>query len=262
MRVTGIIPARLESSRLPGKLLLNETGKPLIQHTWESASQAGVLKSSVLQGEGHSGIRLVVATDSLQIAAAVKLFGGEVEMTGDHPCGTDRIAEVVRRSCLDADIIVNIQGDEPDIDPAAIDKVASLLTDDSSAGMATLCTPISDARMLDDPGCVKAVVAADGRALYFSRSPVPFLRDGDREELLAAEDSPWQLHLGIYAYRRDFLLSLSQQPPSPLEQLENLEQLRALEMGATIRIAEVAHRSVGIDTPDDYARFVAGRKAA
>jgi 3-deoxy-manno-octulosonate cytidylyltransferase (CMP-KDO synthetase) len=262
MRVTGIIPARLESSRLPGKLLLNETGKPLIQHTWESASQASVLKSSVLKGEGHSGIRLVVATDSLQIAATVKLFGGEVEMTGDHPCGTDRIAEVVRRTCLDSDIIVNIQGDEPDIDPAAIDKVASLLIDDPTAGMATLCTPISDAAMLDDPGCVKAVVTADGRALYFSRSPVPFLRDGDREELLAGDDSPWRLHLGIYAYRREFLLSLTQRPPSPLEQLEKLEQLRALEMGATIRIAEVAHRSVGIDTPEDYARFVAGRKAA
>lgn len=257
MRVTGIIPARLESSRLPGKLLLSETGKPLIQHTWESASQAGVL-----QGEGHSGIRLIVATDSLQIAAAVKLFGGEVEMTGDHPCGTDRIAEVVRRSCLDSDIIINVQGDEPEIDPAAIDKVASLLIDDPNAGMATLCTPISDAAMLDDLGCVKAVTSADGRALYFSRSPVPFLRDGSREELLASDDSPWRLHLGIYAYRRDFLLYLTQQPPSPLEQLEKLEQLRALEMGATIRIAEVAHRSVGIDTPGDYARFVAGRKAA
>lgn len=257
MRVTGIIPARLESSRLPGKLLLNETGKPLIQHTWESAS-----KASVLRGGNDSDVNLVVATDSLQIAAAVKLFGGEVEMTGDHLCGSDRVAEVVRRACQGSDIIVNIQGDEPDIDPAAIDKVASLLIDDPTAGMATLCTPISDSAMLDDPGCVKAVVAADGRALYFSRSPVPFLRDGDRKKLLATDDSPWRLHLGIYAYRRDFLLSLTQQKPSPLEQLERLEQLRALEMGATIRIAEVAHRSVGIDTPEDYARFVAGRKAA
>lgn len=257
MRVTGIIPARLESSRLPGKLLLSETGQPLIQHTWESASQAGVLRET-----GDADVDLLVATDSLQIAAAVKQFGGRVEMTGDHPCGTDRIAEVVRRSCADSDVIVNIQGDEPDIDPAAIDKVASLLMDDPDAGMATLCLPISDAEMLDDPGCVKAVVASDGRALYFSRLPVPFLRDGHREELLTGEQCPWRLHLGIYAYRRDFLLRFAEQPPSPLEQLEKLEQLRALEMGATIRIAEVAHRSVGIDTPEDYARFVAGRKAA
>ncbi|MFP6765086.1 MAG: 3-deoxy-manno-octulosonate cytidylyltransferase [Planctomycetaceae bacterium] len=257
MRVTGIIPARLESSRLPGKLLLRETGRPLIQHTWESAS-----RSSVLQNADSSDVSLIVATDSLQIATAVRKFGGVVAMTGDHPCGTDRIAEVVQQSNLDADIIVNIQGDEPEIDPAAIDKVASLLIDDPDAGMATLCTPVSDVDMLDDPGCVKAVVTADGRALYFSRSPVPFLRDGDRRELLADGRSPWHLHLGIYAYRRDFLLRLTQQPPSPLEQVEKLEQLRALEMGATIRIAEVAHCSVGIDTPADYARFVAVCKAA
>lgn len=257
MRVIGIIPARLESSRLPGKLLLNETGKPLIQHTWESASQA-----NILQGGSGDDPQLLIATDSLKIAASVERFGGKVAMTGDHPCGTDRIAEVIRRTGSDAEIIVNVQGDEPDIDPSAIDKVASLLIDDPDAGMATLCTPISDSAMLDDPGCVKAVAAADGRALYFSRSPVPFLRDGTREELLTGEESPWKLHLGIYAYRRDFLLHLTEQPPSPLEKLEKLEQLRALELGATIRIAEVAHRSIGIDTPEDYANFVATRRAA
>lgn len=254
MRVTGIIPARLESSRLPGKLLLSETGKPLIQHTWESAA-----KSQVLQSNGS--LDLVVATDSQSIAEAVNRFGGRVELTGQHPCGTDRIAEVVRRCYPDSEIIVNIQGDEPDIDPQAIDQVASLLIDDPDAAMATLCTPITDAAVLDDPDCVKAVCASDGRALYFSRSPVPFMRDGDRDALLA-DDSPWRLHLGIYAYRRDFLFRLTQQPVSPLEELEKLEQLRALEMGATIRIAEVDQRSVGIDTPDDYARFVASRRAA
>jgi len=256
VRVTGIIPARAASSRLPRKLLLAETGKPLIQHTWESASQA-----SVLDGGRNGTPNLLVATDSLEIAEAVSRFDGRVEMTGDHPSGTDRIAEVVRRSLPDSDIIVNIQGDEPDIDPEAIDKVASLLIDHPDAQMATLCAPVDDADMLDDPACVKAVCAADGRALYFSRSAVPFLRDGDREARLQ-DDSPWKLHLGIYAYRRDFLRRLSEQPPSPLEQIEKLEQLRALEMGATIRIAEVAHRSVGIDTPEDYARFVARRKAA
>ena len=254
MRVTGIIPARLESSRLPGKLLLSETGKPLIQHTWESAAKSQVLQS-------NDGPELIVATDSPAIAEAVNRFDGRVELTGDHPCGTDRIAEVVRRCCCESDIIVNIQGDEPDIDPEAIDQVASLLIDDPAAEMATLCTPITEAAVLDDPGCVKAVCADDGRALYFSRSPVPFLRDGNRDALLTG-DTPWRLHLGIYAYRRDFLLRLTQQPVSPLEGLEKLEQLRALEMGATIRIAEVETRSVGIDTPDDYARFVASRRAA
>ena len=254
MRVTGIIPARLESSRLPGKLLLSETGKPLIQHTWESAARSQVLRSG-------DSLDLIVATDSLSIAEAVNRFGGRVELTGDHPSGTDRIAEVVRRCCRDSDIIVNIQGDEPDIDPQAIDQLASLLIDDPHAEMATLCTPSIEASVLDDPSCVKAVCAADGRALYFSRSPVPFLRDGDRDALLAGE-SPWRLHLGIYAYRRDFLLRLAEQPVSPLEELEKLEQLRVLEMGATIRIAEVEQRSVGIDTPDDYARFVANWRAA
>lgn len=256
MKVTGIIPARLESSRLPGKLLLTETGKPLIQHAWESAGRASIMAES-----DSSKRNLLIATDSLQIAAAAKEFGARVEMTGDHPSGTDRIAEVVRRHLPDSQIIVNIQGDEPDIDPESINTVAQLLIDHPEAEMATLCAPISDRMILDDPGCVKAVCAADGRALYFSRCPVPFMRDGDRDERLAG-DSPWKLHLGIYAYRRDFLLQLADQPTSPLEELEKLEQLRALEMGATIQIAEVPHRSVGIDTPEDYARFVAGRKAA
>ncbi|MHC4877922.1 MAG: 3-deoxy-manno-octulosonate cytidylyltransferase [Planctomycetota bacterium] len=257
MQVVGVIPARLQSSRLPRKLVLAETGKPLIQHTWESAAQAASLQDSTT---GQP--RLLVATDSLEIAQVVRGFGGEVVMTGDHSCGTDRIAEVVRRAAPDADVIVNIQGDEPDIDPAAIDLVASLLIDHPTTEMATLCTPISELDVLNDPGCVKAVCAADGRALYFSRSLVPFSRDRLPAELLAADESPWKLHLGIYAYRRDFLLRLTQQPPSPLEQLEKLEQLRALELGATIRIAEVAHQSVGIDTPEDYARFVASRRAA
>lgn len=256
MKVTGIIPARLQSSRLPGKLLLTETGKPLIQHAWESAGAA-----SILAGRKGDGPNLLIATDCLQIAATGKRFGANVEMTGDHPSGTDRIAEVVRKHLPDSDIIVNIQGDEPDIDPESINKVAQLLIDNPNAEMATLCAPINDVAILNDPGCVKAVCAADGRALYFSRCPVPFMRDGDQSERLA-DNSPWKLHLGIYAYRRKFLLRLADQPPSPLEELEKLEQLRALEMGATIQIAEVPHRSVGIDTPEDYARFVAGRKAA
>ncbi len=254
MRVVGFIPARLQSTRLPRKMLLAETGKPLIQHTWEAASGARVLQTA-------NGPSLVVATDSFEISAAVHKFGGNVEMTGDHPSGTDRIAEVVRRSFEDADIIVNIQGDEPEMDPRSIDLVVDVLRKNPSAQMSTLCTPITEAKVLDEPSCVKAVIAADGRALYFSRSPVPFARDRNRDELLSG-DSPWRLHLGIYAYRREFLLNLTTLAPSPLEQLEKLEQLRALENGAIIQVGEVAHRSVGIDTPDDYARFVARRKAA
>lgn len=254
MRVLGFIPARLQSSRLPRKMLLADTGKTLIQHTWEAASQARVL-------QGADGPNLVVATDSFEISAAVQLFGGRVAMTGDHPSGTDRIAEVVRREFEDVDIIVNIQGDEPEMDPEAINKVVDVLANNPAAQMSTLCTPIIELKVLDEPSCVKAVIAADGRALYFSRSPVPFARDRSREELLKSE-SPWRLHLGIYAYRREFLLNLTTQPPSPLEQLEKLEQLRALEIGAIIQCGEVAHRTVGIDTPDDYARFVARRRAA
>jgi 3-deoxy-manno-octulosonate cytidylyltransferase (CMP-KDO synthetase) len=254
MQVLGVIPARLESSRLPKKLLLNETGKSIIQHTWEAASQAQVL-------QGDSSIQLVVATDSLAIAAEVQRFNGQVEMTGDHPSGTDRIAEIVRRSYSDVDIIVNIQGDEPDIDPAAIDLVASLLIDQPECEMATLCTPITDASILNDPSCVKAVVAEDGRALYFSRSCVPFVRDANATDLLD-ENSPWRLHLGIYAYRRDFLLRMTDHAPSQLEKLEKLEQLRALEMGATIKIADVETPAVGIDTPEDYRRFVTHYRAA
>jgi 3-deoxy-manno-octulosonate cytidylyltransferase (CMP-KDO synthetase) len=234
--------------------LLNETGKSLIQHTWESAAQAQVLNSG-------DSLELVVATDSLEIAIEVLKFGGQVEMTKDHPSGTDRIAEVVRRCYSDVDVVVNIQGDEPDIDPESINRVASLLTEQPEREMATLCTPITEIAILEDPNCVKAVVGQDGRALYFSRSPVPFVRDGNVQELLRGK-TPWRLHLGIYAYRTDFLLRMTEQPPSSLEQLEQLEQLRALEMGATIQIAEIDTSSVGIDTPQDYARFVSQSRAA
>lgn len=244
MRVSGIIPARLHSTRLPRKLLLAETGRPLIQYTWEAASRAKSLSE------------VIVAADHLEIVDAVRRFGGRCEMTGDHPSGTDRIAEVARRCCAEAEIIVNVQGDEPELDPAHIDLLVGLLTANPAAPMATLCTPITSREQLDEPSCVKVVRTTDGRALYFSRSPIPFVRDRDPSDLLA-NNSPWRLHLGIYAYRRDFLFRLTTLPPSNLEQLEKLEQLRVLEAGETILVGEVAHRSVGIDTPDDYARFVA-----
>jgi 3-deoxy-manno-octulosonate cytidylyltransferase (CMP-KDO synthetase) len=245
VQVVGIIPARLQSSRLPRKLLLDETGKPLIQYTWEAASRAVSLDE------------VIVATDSEQIAETVRGFGGRAEMTGDHPSGTDRIAEFARRCCRDAEILVNIQGDEPEIDPAQIDSLVKLLIDNPESQMATLATPIAGIADRDDPSCVKVVCAADGRALYFSRAPIPFVRDDVSPPL-----GSWLLHLGIYAYRRDFLLRLTELPPSRLEQLEKLEQLRALEAGASIQVGIVDHRAVGIDTPEDYARFVERKRAA
>ncbi len=243
MLACGIIPARLQSTRLPRKLLLDETGKPLLQYTWEAAGRSEELAD------------VVVATDSLEIRDAVTRFGGRSELTGEHPSGTDRIAEVAARSCPWADIVVNIQGDEPEMDPEHIDKLVQLLKSNPNAQMATLATRIDNEQILHDSSCTKVVCSSDGRALYFSRAVIPHARDRDITELLAA-DSPWRLHLGIYAYKREFLLNLTQIPPTPLERLEKLEQLRALEIGGTIYVGDVDHRSVGIDTPDDYARFV------
>lgn len=243
MSVYGFIPARFASTRLPRKLLLRETGKPLIQHTWESARRATSLAE------------LIVVTDSEEIAKVVRDFGGRAEMTGEHPSGTDRIAEVVRRSYAHAEIVVNVQGDEPDLDSQNIDLLVRLLVDHPNAQMSTLATPIKSRENRESPSCVKVVCAADGRALYFSRHAIPFCRDRNPDELLTSE-SPWLQHLGLYAYRKDFLLELTKLPPSRLEQLEKLEQLRALEAGACIQVGVVDHSAVGIDTPEDYARFV------
>ncbi|MDG2390060.1 MAG: 3-deoxy-manno-octulosonate cytidylyltransferase [Planctomycetaceae bacterium] len=245
MRVVGILPARLSSTRLARKPLLAETGKTLIQHTWEAASQAKSLDA------------VIVAADCDELAAAVKSFGGHVELTGEHPSGTDRIAEVVERCCPEAEIIVNIQGDEPEIDPAHVDAAVAALEAHPDWQMTTLVTPLTDPELLASPNVVKAVCADDGRALYFSRSVVPFSRDESVEEVLKSGNSPWRHHIGLYAYRREFLLQLTQLPPSPLEQLEKLEQLRALENGATIGVVEVAESAPGIDTPEDYQQFVA-----
>lgn len=247
MKVSGIIPARLQSTRLPRKLLLSESGRPLIQYTWEAARRAMSLSE------------VIIAADDVEIVETVHRFGGRCEMTGEHPSGTDRIAEVVRRCCSRSDLIVNVQGDEPEIDPASIDLLVDLMSANPDASMATLCTPITSREQLDDPSCVKVVCGSGGQALYFSRCPIPFCRDRNSDELLAS-DSPWRLHLGIYAYRRDFLLRLTTLPPSKLERLEKLEQLRVLEAGETIVVGEVSHRSVGIDTPEDYARFVARQR--
>ena len=243
MKVYGVIPARLQSTRLPRKLLLAETGLPLLQYTWNAACGAKLLDE------------VLVATDSPEIQAVVTGFGGRCFLTGEHPSGTDRIAEVARKHCPDGDVFVNIQGDEPEIDPQAIDRLVEAIRRNPDSPMATLATPIRSREQLDDRACTKVVCTSMGRALYFSRSLVPFVRDANFDELLA-EETPWLLHLGIYAYRRDFLLELTSRPPCRLEQLEKLEQLRALEMGASIEVQIIDQATVGIDTPEDYARFV------
>jgi 3-deoxy-manno-octulosonate cytidylyltransferase (CMP-KDO synthetase) len=235
-----VIPARFASTRLPGKPLLSDTGKPLIRHVVEAARQSRRLS------------RVIVATDDARIVDAVRSFGGEAVMTrADHPSGTDRVAEVAA-GLPDASIVVNLQGDEPEVSGHALDLVVSLLENDPAAPMATLATPIRDEAVYRDPSCVKVVCSRAGRALYFSRSPIPCHRDG-----LPVAGSPLAyLHLGLYAYRRDFLLTLGTLPPSPLEKAERLEQLRVLESGHPIAVGFVDEPGVGVDTPEDYRRFV------
>jgi 3-deoxy-manno-octulosonate cytidylyltransferase (CMP-KDO synthetase) len=238
MNILGLIPARYASTRFPGKPLHPIAGKPLLQHVVERCRQAKLLSE------------VIVATDDERIRAVAAQFG-RVEMTSpDHPSGTDRIAEVVRR--LECDAAVNIQGDEPLIEPAVIDAVAGALRD---APMSTAATPLRDPAEYDNPNVVKVVVSAAGRALYFSRRTIPYLREAAScsvDEQLAA--FPFLKHLGIYGYRREALLRLVQWPVSPLEQAEKLEQLRALEYGIGIAVVTVAHVSVGVDVPADVAR--------
>ncbi len=240
MRTAIIIPARYASSRLPAKPLLRETGKYLIEHVYE---QACLSRADTV----------IVATDDERIVQAVQSFGGRVQMTrADHASGTDRVAEVA--AGLDAEIILNLQGDEPLIDPATLDLLADLLAHDGHADMATLAVPITSAAQWRDPNCVKVVRDRHGRALYFSRSPIPYLRDGEPD--FSSPSSLFLQHLGLYAYRRNFLLDLARLPPEPLEQCEKLEQLRVLALGKAIQVGIVAHAGRGVDTPADYAEFV------
>lgn len=238
-----VIPARLASTRLPKKLLLSETGKTVLQHTYESAQIARV----------PSGI--TVAVDSPELLSAVTKFGGQAVMTDPGlPSGTDRVA-VVAESMPDVEIFVNVQGDEPEISANAIDQVAMLLNDNPTADVATIAAPIRDRERLENPACVKVVRDASGRAMYFSRCPIPHARSWN-DELLAADPPMFLQHIGIYAYRRDFLLQLGQLPPSPLESIEQLEQLRFLAAGASILVGQIDHAVKGIDTADDYRAFV------
>jgi 3-deoxy-manno-octulosonate cytidylyltransferase (CMP-KDO synthetase) len=237
-----VIPARHASTRLPGKPLLKQTGKYLIEHVYDRACQSKRAKT------------VVVATDDPRIVAAVEAFGGRVVLTRkDHPSGTDRVAEVARQ--VEGDVIVNLQGDEPMIDPAALDLVIWLLERDPEARMATLATPVHSAEQWHNPNCVKVVCDEAGHALYFSRSPVPFVRDGQPD--FAARPARFLQHVGLYAYRRPFLLAFAATPPTALERAEKLEQLRALAMGVRIRVGLIEQATLGVDTYDDYQRFVA-----
>ena len=238
-----IIPARLESTRLPRKLLLRETGKTVLQHTCEAAGRARKPRGRC------------VAADHEELAEEVRRFGGQVFMTDPAAAsGTDRIAEVARHM-PDVEIVVNVQGDEPEISGAAIDLAIGLLEDDPAAVMSTLATPIRSREQLDEPSCVKVVFDDRRRALYFSRSPIPHPRQWD-ESLLSDDPAHFYQHVGLYAYRRDFLLQLAEMPRSDLEKLENLEQLRVLSAGQAILVGIVAEPTIGIDTEKDYRAFV------
>jgi 3-deoxy-manno-octulosonate cytidylyltransferase (CMP-KDO synthetase) len=241
-----VIPARHASTRLPGKPLLKQTGKYLIQHVYERATQARRARA------------VIVATDDPRIVAAVDSFGGGVVMTRrDHACGTDRVAEVAR--LLDDEVIVNLQGDEPLVEPAALDLLIARLDQDASADVATLACPLGSLEQYHNPNCVKVVTDDRDRALYFSRSPLPFVRDGQPD--FAGRPARFLQHVGIYAYRRDFLFEFAAAPPSALERLEKLEQLRALAMGRTIGVGRIEGATLGVDTYEDYQRFVAAYRA-
>lgn len=241
MSAVAIIPARYASTRFPGKPLARKTGKYLIQHVVERVRQARRLS------------RVIVATDDDRIAEAVREFGGDVAMTrADHATGTDRIAEVA--AALDDDVIINVQGDEPEMDPASVDRLVELMDARPDAPMGTLACPFPPDADLRSPSVVKVVVDANGTALYFSRSLIPYPRDTGG---VPQTPGRWLLHLGIYAFRRDFLLGYARLAPSWLEEMEKLEQLRAVENGHRIAVAVVQRASVGIDTPDEYESFVA-----
>ena len=243
MNVIAVIPARYESTRFPGKVLARDTGKYLIQHTYERALQARSLS------------KVLIAADDERVMAACRSFGAPCIMTSaSHQSGTDRIAEAVREAA--ADVIVNLQGDEPEIDPANIDILVRLLAENPACPMATLVAKLTDPAQITDPNIVKVVAGIGNRAIYFSRLPIPYARDAGG----IGRDTRYLRHLGIYAYRRDFLMKITSLPQGSLERTEKLEQLRVLENGFPIIIAEVAHSWDGIDTPQQYAAFVARQK--
>lgn len=237
-RAVGVIPARYGSTRLPGKSLIPICGKPLVVRVVERARQCAWLD------------RVLVATDDVRIARAVTDAGAEAVMTrADHPSGTDRVAEAVALAGMDADIIVNVQGDEPLIEPALIGSLVEAMAADPTWDMATAATRLEDPAMQASPAVVKVVTDASGRALYFSRALIPFVRDAGKVDTTGLY---WR-HLGIYAYRRAFLGKLVAAPPCATERAESLEQLRALHLGGRMLVVPTLDRGIGVDTPEDVA---------
>ena len=234
MKITCVIPARYASTRLPGKPLRDIAGKQMVVRVYERARKARRIDT------------VIVATDDERIKKVVEDAGGSAMMTSsDHQTGTDRLAEVAA-ALEGVDVIINVQGDEPLIEPAIIDELAELFVADSELQMATVRTPLTDEAAIDNPNNVKVVTDRSGNALYFSRSRIPFARNGG-----------WTVyqHIGIYAYRRDFLLEYASMPQTPLELSESLEQLRALENGYTIRVITAEKAFIGVDTEEDLARI-------
>jgi 3-deoxy-manno-octulosonate cytidylyltransferase (CMP-KDO synthetase) len=232
LQVVAVIPARFASSRFPGKALVDIDGHPMIAHVYRRVQLCAAVA------------RVIVATDDLRIADAVRRFGGEVRLTrDDHQSGTDRLAEVA--ASLDCDVIVNVQGDEPLIDPGAIAEAVAPFADDPSLPMTTLYRRIENPAELANPHVVKLVTDRAGYALYFSRAPIPYMRDP------RGGWPPLYRHIGLYAYRRSTLLVLAALDPTPLERAESLEQLRALEHGIRIKAVETAYDSISVDTPED-----------
>jgi len=231
LQVVAIIPARFASTRFPGKPLANIDGRSMIEHVYRRAAASAIVS------------RVIVATDDLRIATAVASFGGDVRLTrADHRSGTDRLAEVA--STLDCDVVVNVQGDEPLLDPRAIAEVVAPFSD-RAVSMTTAYKRITDPNELNDPNVVKVVVDRAGFALYFSRAPIPHARDP------RGGWPPLYRHVGLYAYRRSALLVFASLEPTPLERAESLEQLRALEHGIRIKAVETAYDSLGVDTPEE-----------
>jgi len=239
VKILAVIPARFSSTRFAAKVLAKDTGKFLIQHTYEQACLAKLPE------------KVIIATDDEKVVAAAETFGAECIMTSvEHKSGTDRIAEAV--ADIDVDIVVNLQADEPEIDPDNIDYLARLLIDNPDYPMATLSAEFQNARQVADPNIVKVITDCNNIAIYFSRFPIPY----DRDKSGVGNVKQYLRHLGIYAYRKPFLQKITTLPQTPLEKIEKLEQLRAIENGYKILVGKVEHTCDGIDTPEQYAEFV------
>ncbi len=244
MKAMAVIPARFASTRFPGKPLASDTGKYLIQHVYERAQAAQRIE------------RVIIATDDERIVRAVQSFGGEAALTrSDHDTGTERVAEVA--AGLDADLILNVQGDEPEINPGHLDALIEQMERDPEASVATLACPFAVLDEADprDPNAVKVVLDVRSRAIYFSRGLIPYPQVYETTGALH-QPAPFLLHVGVYGYRRAFLAELARLAPTPLERTERLEQLRWIEHGHAIAVRVVDSAAVGVDTPEDYAAFV------